>query len=153
MTTIERALDSDRPAIESLLSESGLPLDGLDVALPNAVVARLAAGDGAAGTPVGGIVGCAAVEPYGTVGLLRSVAVAPALRGTGLGRRLVAAVEALVAAQGIAELYLLTETAEGWFPRLGYRPTTRDAVPSPLTVSVEFTTACPEGAAVLHKLL
>ena len=143
MTAIERAVDSDRAAIERLLVAGGLPLDGLDGALSMAVVAR---GDV-------GVVGCAAVEPHGSVGLLRSVYVAADMRGTGLGRRLVAATEELAASQGISELYLLTETAEAWFPRLGYVASTRAAVPAALTVSAEFTGACPDSAAVFHKRL
>jgi amino-acid N-acetyltransferase len=143
MTAIELALDSDRAAIEGLLIGADLPLDGLEVALPNAVVARAD----------GGVVGCAAVEAYGSVGLLRSVCVAPELRGSVLGRRLVAAAEELAASRGIVELYLLTETAEGWFPRLGYVATSRAAVPAALTASPEFTTACPDSAAVLRKRL
>jgi amino-acid N-acetyltransferase len=143
MTTIERALDSDRTAIESLLAASGLPLDGLEAAMAIAIVAR--------GSD--GVVGCAAVEPYGSAGLLRSVCVAPDLRGAGLGRRLVAATEELAAANGIAELYLLTETAETWFPMLGYVAATRAAVPATLTTSAEFTGACPDNAAVFRKRL
>ena len=143
MTAIERAVDSDRAAIERLLGAGGLPLDGLDGALSMAVVAR---GDV-------GVVGCAAVEPHGSVGLLRSVCVAADMRGTGLGRRLVAATEELAASQGISELYLLTETAEAWFPRLGYVASPRAAVPAALTVSAEFTGACPDSAAVFHKRL
>ena len=143
MTAIERALDSDRSAIERLLTANGLPLDGLDIALPTAVVAR---GEG-------GVVGCAAFEPYGSVGLLRSICVAAPLRGTGLGRKLVGATEQLAAAVGISELFLLTETAETWFPRLGYVPTPRASLPAALMTSSEFTGACPDSAAVLHKLL
>ena len=141
MTSIERALDSDRPAIERLLTESGLPTDGLELALPTAVVAR--ANDRLAG--------CAAVEAYGSAGLLRSVVVAPDLRGTGLGRGLVAAAERLAAEDGIEELYLLTETATDWFPRLGYEAATRASVPAELAASPEFMGACPETAAVLRK--
>jgi amino-acid N-acetyltransferase len=143
MTAIELALDSDRTAIEGLLARAGLPLDGLEFALGTAVVAR--------GTD--SIEGCAAVEPHGAYGLLRSVCVAADLRGAGIGHRLVEAAEELAASRGIAELYLLTETAEGWFPRLGYGPVARDQVPSALTASPEFTSACPQSAAVLHKRL
>jgi amino-acid N-acetyltransferase len=143
MTAIEPALDSDRAAIERLLTSSGLPLDGLEFALTTAVVAR----------SEGDVVGCAAFEPYGSVGLLRSVCVAADLRGTGLGRRLVAATEELAAAAGVAELYLLTETAGAWFPRLGYAAATRAGVPAALTDSAEFTGACPDSAAVFHKRL
>jgi amino-acid N-acetyltransferase len=143
VTAIERALDSDRTAIESLLAANGLPFDGLEIALPTAVVAR---GEG-------GVVGCAAFEPYGSVGLLRSVCVAAPLRGTGLGRKLVGATERLAAAVGISELFLLTETAEAWFPGLGYVPAARTSVPALVTASPEFTSACPDSAAVLHKRL
>ena len=143
MTAIELALEADTTAIEGLLTGSGLPLDGLDLALPTAVVAR--ADDS--------VVGCAAVERYGRVGLLRSVCVAPDLRGTGLGHELVKAAEELATSRGVTELYLLTETAEKWFPRLGYLPTTRDAVPAALTTSPDFAGACPDSAAVLHKRL
>ena len=143
MTAIERALDSDRSAIESLLVANGLPLDGLEIALPTAVVAR---GEG-------GVVGCAAFEPYGSVGLLRSVCVAAPLRGTGLGRKLVGATEQLATAAGISELFLLTETAETWFPSLGYVPAARASLPTSLKSSPEITSACPDTAAVLHKRL
>ena len=143
MTAIERALDSDRSAIERLLTANGLPLDGLDIALPTAVVAR---GEG-------GVVGCAAFEPYGSVGLLRSICVAAPLRGTGLGRKLVGATEHLAAAVGISELFLLTDTAEEWFTGLGYVPAARTSVPALLMASPEFTRACPDSAPVLHKRL
>jgi len=143
MTTIERALAADRDAIERLLTAAGLPLDGLEGALPLAVVAR----------DEGVIVGCAAVEQYGSVGLLRSVCVAADKRGTGLGRGLVAAVEELAAGRGIGELFLLTESAEGWFPRLGYMPSTRAAIPAALSASPELAGACPESAAVLSKVI
>ncbi len=143
MTTIELAVETDRSAIEGLLTGSGLPLDGLEIALPTALVARAG----------GAVVGCAAVEPYGRVGLLRSVCVDATLRGSGVGRLLVEVAERLAADRGIVELFLLTETAEGWFPRLGYLPTTRDAVPAVLTASAEFSGACPQSAAVLRKRL
>lgn len=61
--------------------------------------------------------------------------------------------EELAASRGIVELFLLTETAEGWFPRLGYVATTRDAVPTALTASPELAGACPQSAAVLRKRL
>jgi hypothetical protein len=57
MISIELALDSDRPAIERLLTEGGLPVDGLELALPTAVVARADEG----------LAGYAAIEPYGSV--------------------------------------------------------------------------------------
>lgn len=143
MISIAPAEPADRPAIESLLEANGLPLDGLDLALPTALVAR-------EGTS---LAGCAAFEPYGSAGLLRSVCVASNLRGTGVGRALVAAAEDEARSLGISELFLLTETAADWFPRLGYERTTREAAPADMAASPEFTSACPVSAAVLHKRL
>lgn len=143
MTAIERAHGPDRTAIESIVAANGLPLDGVQIALHTAVVAR---GEG-------GVVGCAAFEPYGSVGLLRSVCVVAHLRGMGLGRKLVGATEQLAAAAGISELFLLTETAEEWFTGLGYVPAARASVPALVMASPEFTSACPDSAAVLHKRL
>jgi amino-acid N-acetyltransferase len=129
---VERAVPSDIPAVEALLAAAGLPLEGVAEALTTGVVAR----EGAE------IVGAAAVEPYGRAGLLRSVVVAEARRGTGVGRELVAAAEALARDEGIQELYLLTESAAEWFPRLGYEVVDREQARTAVGTSVEFTMVC-----------
>jgi amino-acid N-acetyltransferase len=146
MISIERARTADRTAIEGLLQASGLPTAGFELAATTAVVAR-------AETEDREIVGCAAIEPCGSIGLLRSVCVAPHLRSTGLGRRLVAEAEATATSLGIGQLYLLTETAGDWFPRLGYSPATRADVPAAVAASPEFSGACPDSALLLHKVL
>jgi amino-acid N-acetyltransferase len=138
---IERASAADVPAIERLLEGAGLPLDGCEEAFRQGVVAR----DREA------MLGCAAVEMYGDAGLLRSVAVREDIRGRGLGRDLVAAAEAIAAAAGARELYLLTESAGTWFPRLGYTAVDRQAVPAAVLASVEFTHACPVTALVMRR--
>ena len=143
MRSIERAAPADRTEISSLLEANDLPLDGLDLALPFAVVARERAA----------IIGAAAVEPYPPAGLLRSVCVSAAARGTGLGRALVEAAESMARKGGMTELYLLTETAADWFPRLGYAAVTRDRVPAALQASPEFMSACPVSATVMYKRL
>jgi amino-acid N-acetyltransferase len=145
MIAIERASRNDRPAIEALLTSNGLPLAGLELSEDTTLVARA----GSDGT----FVGCAAIEPHGSAGLLRSVCVVEPARGSGLGRRLVAEAESLAIAAGVGELFLLTETAGTWFPRLGYEPVARAAAPAPLTASPEFTGACPESAVLLRKCL
>ena len=73
--------------------------------------------------------------------------------GTGLGGRLVDASEALAAARGIGDLYLLTETAIDWSPRLGYHRDVRESAPAELRASPEFTGACPDSAVLLRKRL
>jgi amino-acid N-acetyltransferase len=91
-------------------------------------------------------VGCAALELYGCVALLRSVAAARDLRGTGLGWRLTEAALELFRHLDVEEAYLLTETADLFFPRFGFRPILRSEVPRSIQRSVEFTSACPASA-------
>src|SRR5258708_145079 len=99
----------------------------------------------------GRVAGCAVLEHYDTVGLLRSVAVAQSQRGLGLGIRLTEAAEALARARGIKALYLLTETAAGFFPRFGFRPVSRNEVALAVRQSIEFTRACPATALAMVK--
>ncbi|MCJ7711851.1 MAG: arsenic resistance N-acetyltransferase ArsN2 [Chloroflexi bacterium] len=140
---IRAATAADLPAVRALLQDAGLPLEGADDAFAHGVVAE------AAGVVLGG----AAVERYGTDGLLRSVVVSPALRGTGVGRALVAAAEAAARDLGLAEMYLLTETAEAWFPRLGYQVLERAAAPEGIAGSWEFRFACVERGILMRRSL
>ena len=50
-------------------------------------------------------------------------------------------------------LYLLTTTAEGYFPKFGFERITRAEVPPSVQASVEFATACPASAIVMRKRL
>jgi amino-acid N-acetyltransferase len=141
---IERAAPADMPAVEGLLSAAGLPLDGAAEALGAlGVVAR--EGDA--------ICAAAAVERFSEAGLLRSVVVDAGVRGTGIGRQVVGAAEELARREGIRDLYLLTETAADWFPRLGYEPVERAAAAAAVGESVEFTTVCRDTGVPMRKRL
>jgi len=136
MTTIAAATSADLPALLELLGQSALPTAGLADHLDTTLVAHEA----------GHVVGSAALELYGTTALLRSVAVAPGLRGRGLGQELTRHALALARRRKIRTVYLLTETAGGFFPRFGFRAISRDAVDPAVQGSVEFTSACPTSA-------
>lgn len=140
---IRKARTSDLPAVEELLSASRLPLDGVRDHFSDFIVAE----DG------NGIEGAVGLEKYDSVALLRSAVVAPQLRGTGVGRKLVEQVLERAEEDGIDELYLLTTTAEDYFPRFGFKPTTRAAVPEELKSSAEFRGACPDTAVVMKRRL
>lgn len=100
----------------------------------------------------GGLLGVVGLEVYGgRWGLLRSLAVAPDVRGSGLGGRLVAAVEAEAAALGLDALYLLTTTAAPFFHRRGWAGLDREDVPLPVQESTEFRGLCPDSAVCLTK--
>jgi len=133
---IEAARPSDLASVLALLARAGLPQEGLAERLLTTVVAREA----------DQVVGCAALEVYGMVALLRSVAVDPANRSHGLGQQLVEERLREARRRGIQEGYLLTETAGDYFPRFGFRPIERSAVSAAIHASVEWTSACPESA-------
>jgi N-acetylglutamate synthase-like GNAT family acetyltransferase len=97
------------------------------------------------------VVGVAGMERYGDSGLLRSVAVAPDWRRTGIGRTLVERVLEESRAAGVRDVYLLTTTAEHYFPRLGFGCVDRQTVPAAMQASAEFTGACPASAVVMRK--
>ncbi len=141
---LERASAADVPAVEALLSAADLPLDGAaDAVASLGVVARDAAG---------AVVGAAALERFGSAGLLRSVVVAPAARGLGVGRAVVEEAERLAAAEGMDDLYLITETAEAWFPRLGWTPVPRSVAQAAVGESIEFTTVCRDKGVPMRRL-
>ena len=140
---ITTATPADLPAVLELIDASGLPRAGLDDHVATTLVAR----------EDSRIVGIAALELYGGSALLRSVAVAAALRGRGLGRQLTTAALELAQRHGVRTVYLLTETAGGFFPKFGFQTITRNDVDPAVQVSQEFTTACPASAMVMAKKL
>jgi amino-acid N-acetyltransferase len=140
-----RAMSGDVAAVEALLAGADLPLDGAAAAFDLGIVGRVGPG-----SPV---VAAAAIERFGDSGLLRSVVVAPDHRGTGIGRELVAAAEGLAAEEGIHDLWLLTETAIDWFPRLGYQVVERSIAAAAVGESVEFTTLCRDTGVPMHRAL
>ena len=113
----------------------------------------VAEADGAVTDGAASLVGLAGVELYADGALLRSVAVHPDWRGTGLGRSLVTRALDSARAAGARDAYLLTTTAERWFPRLGFAAISREAVPAGVRQSVEFREACPASAVVMHRAL
>jgi amino-acid N-acetyltransferase len=139
---LRSAVVSDLSAIERLLVSSGLPIVGVAESLGGFVVAQSEQDDSIVG--VAGLEVCCA-----DYALLRSTAVDPDWRGTGLGRRLVMRAIAEAESRGIKALYLLTTTAERYFPSFGFVKTSRDAVPDEVKQSVEFREACPASATVM----
>jgi len=141
--TVEPARAADLDAVLGLLRDNALPVDGLPDHLTTTLVVR--EGDR--------IVGSAALEVYDGGALLRSVAVAPGARRSGLGRALTDAAIDLARQRRIPALFLLTTTADGYFPRFGFERIERSQVPATVQESVEFRSACPASAIVMRKVL
>ncbi len=138
-TAIVRLKAGDLPALETLLSDSGLPAD--DCAGPQnrffGIFANrilVAAG------------GLEAAQPYC---LLRSLAVAPEYRGRGLASMISAHLLAEARARRHAAVYLLTETASAYFEKIGFCKIPRDAVPAAIAATRQFADLCPDSAECL----
>lgn len=137
------ATSADWRAIEALLNDARLPLDGAQEHLHSFLVGDL---DGA-------IVCAGALEYYGETALLRSMVVVASQRGAGTGGLLFDALKGLAMSRGIGKLYLLTTTATAFFARRGFTESTRDEVPAAQHASREFQGACPASATLMSLSL
>lgn len=133
----------DHHAVIELLEANKLPVAGVPGSLEHFIVAE------ADGRTVGTI----GLERYGQYGLLRSAAVAADWQGRGVGRALVNRLLAHSKELGLSAIYLLTTTADGYFPAFGFNAVSRSNVPAEVQESVEFTSACPSSAAVFSLRL
>jgi arsenite methyltransferase len=135
--SLRAARPADLPAVEVLLASAELPRLGAADLLEGAFVVAEAEG---------AVVGVAGLESHGGDALLRSVAVAPEWRGRGVGEALVRDRVEHARRLGLGHVYLLTTTAERWFPKLGFATVPRDSVPAAVQASEEFATLCPTSA-------
>jgi len=138
---VRQAEPADAGAVTALLRASGLPVDGVESALDHGLIA----------SRDGRLVGCVALELYDHSALLRSLAIVPELRGQGLGGALTRGALDLARTLGAREIYLLTETASGFFPRFGFALEDRSRAPAALKNSVEFRSACPTTALMMSR--
>jgi amino-acid N-acetyltransferase len=138
---ITPAAPAEGPAIAALLRAAELPHKDIALHLGHFLVAR----DG------GVIVGAIGLEVYVPDGLLRSLVVAPAHRGRGLGDKLVRRIERAAAEWGVERFWLLTTSAEAFFVRRGFRVTPRVGAPMEIAATHEFKSLCPSTAICLTR--
>lgn len=136
---IRAAAERDLVEIERLLASNSLPVDGVEDALPGFMVAEES----------GRVIGAIGVEHCGAYGLLRSAIVDAGARNTGVGGQLVERAIDTARSNGIQRLYLLTTTAENYFPRFGFDVANREQAPASIRETTEFTTACPASATMM----
>lgn len=97
--------------------------------------------------------GLVGLEIFGTVALLRSLAVAETARGSGCAKALVQQAEQHALKNGVRTLCILTTTAERFFGNLGYVPADRAYAPIEIKNTQEFSGLCPSDAAFMQKEL
>lgn len=138
---IRRAEDADIERVEALLRDARLPLEGARDALRVGFVAE----------EHGAIVGAVALEMYPDSALLRSLVVDQAAQGKGLGGRLTQAAIEEAQRRRVHTIYLLTTTAEQFFPRFGFVAVDRQSMPPSIQGSIEFRSACPASAIAMRR--
>ena len=141
---LRQATDNDLQAIEVLLAASGLPTVQVAPYVKQFWVAE--AGDKS-------LVGVLGLQTERKQALLRSFAVAAPQRKCGTGLALVQHVLGQLRQQAYTEVYLLTQTADRYFARLGFGVIDRTAMPQTLLVQSGLDQACPcSSVCMQHKL-
>jgi len=97
-----------------------------------------------------GLIGFIGLEGDGADRLLRSLVVLPTRRGQGYGRMLVERLEGVIDG-AVERLHLLTSGTGEFFRRLGYVDADRDAAPTFIAATAQFTSLCGPRATYLVK--
>jgi UDP-N-acetylmuramate: L-alanyl-gamma-D-glutamyl-meso-diaminopimelate ligase len=136
-----------KPKIAALLNRVGILHPVLDKFWPSYLVIPSESADAP-------LVGCVAVEVAGDVALLRMLAVAPERRGEGLGFVLVETATERARAQGVRQLYLVTDGAQGYFgEKLGFAAIDRKDVAPEIAATAEYALARSKAATWMRKEL
>jgi N-acetylglutamate synthase-like GNAT family acetyltransferase len=134
----------ERGALSKALAKARLPVD--DVETSGSLFWRFETADS---MPVG----FGGLEVHGEDALLRSLLILPPLRSRGIGAAVAAQLENEAALHGCRAVWVLTDTASGFFDRLGYAKCDRAVVPQKIRETPQFAALCPASADVLVKRL
>jgi amino-acid N-acetyltransferase len=126
-------------AFRSLLKASNLPADDLD--FKKDLLVGYYEGDALVGT--GGL------EVHGSYALLRSLSVKLGIRGKSVGTTITEYLLNEARKKKLKAIYLLTETARGFFQKKGFLDVPRSEVPEEVKASSEFAHVCPTTAVVM----
>jgi amino-acid N-acetyltransferase len=139
LLTMRPATSADLPVVLELLEIAKLPTAGVKDHFQNFMLAM----------ENNTLLGCAGLEIHGQAGLLRSVAVNASHQSNGIGSSLVKSILEYARTRQLSSAFLLTETAQTYFPRFGFKRITRAEIPASLQASEELRGACPDSAVVM----
>ena len=131
---------SDFVELKSFLQENALPSDDIHLDGNQFVLYRNGSGR---------IIGSGGLEFYGDYCLLRSVAVAREFRKQGYGEKIAEDLINRARERSVSGVYLLTETAENFFTKYGFKKQSRQDAPKEIQSSSEFSSVCPVSAALM----
>lgn len=143
---LRAASAEDLPAVERLLAGADLPVDGVAEIFATRASDFVVAEDP---EHPGMLVAAAGLEICCDNALLRSVAVRRDWQSRGLGHELVRRIVCVAEARDVGALYLLTTTAEHYFPSFGFSKVDRASLPDEVKATEEFRSACPASATVM----
>jgi arsenate reductase (glutaredoxin) len=134
----------ERSALTLALAKAGLATE--DVEEPGRLFWRFETRDKT-------LVGFGGLEAYAPNALIRSVLILPPMRGRGLGRAIVEALEVEALVLKCRTAWLATTGAKDFFARLGYAPSTREDLPQAIRSSRQLSELCPDTATMMTKRL
>jgi len=140
---IEPAQLADKEAVIELLQQGQLLTEDLPADLSGFVIAKEQTT----------LIGVAGLERFGTVGLLRSVAVDPQYQGKQIAAQLVGQVLETAKAASLENVYLITNSADRYFERYGFQTVSRQEVPTAIQQTQQFSELCPSTAIVMKRAL
>ncbi len=148
--TIRKSNPEDLSNVLALLRIVELPTEGVKDHFNTFLIATAPSDDSQKHSAP--IIGCVGLEQYGKSALLRSLAIHPDYQNQGLGTQLTEAIIQQVKEQKIRFLFLLTDSAVGFFQKFGFQLIDREQVFENVKQSVEFTALCTT-AWVMRKTL
>jgi amino-acid N-acetyltransferase len=95
------------------------------------------------------IIATGGIESAGNDAIIRSIAVDDAYKGKGFGSKITRQLLNYAKETGMKDIYLLTTTAENYFPRYGFKKIDRQEVPMDVKNSSQYKDVCPDSAVVM----
>ncbi len=92
------------------------------------------------------MVGTGGLEVLNSYGLLRSVSVSAHHRGKAIGKQIASDIISNAQRSNLDAVYLLTETAQGYFQKLGFETVGRESVPNEIKSTEQYAQLCPASA-------
>ena len=135
-----QATAADLVGIERLLKDNNLPFSDCSEHIDNFIIKE----------DKNNIIGIGGIEIYGCNGLIRSIVVTKIQRGKGIAKDIFQIIKEKAFGFGVTDIYLLTETANEYFEKLGFRAVKRTEVPESIMNTKQFKELCPSSAVVMY---
>ncbi|MBO6793949.1 MAG: GNAT family N-acetyltransferase [Balneolaceae bacterium] len=136
---IRKLSPDELPLAKSLLENYKLPTD--DLSSHNVLLFGYFSTDE--------FLGCVGIEEYDDALLLRSLAVTKSKGTCGIGTMLAEYVGRYAFKHGKKTIYLLTDSADGFFSRLGFKACDRALAPSTIQQTRQCRELCAESAVLM----